>query len=579
MIEVGSVLPLTISNKISLISEMIKRPLLSALVIISILIVGYFLPAIDAAYDNQKVLDGRGDVRAFTIRERRVSGHSEIDIISLETFERVARVEAYLTTVDDISPDFGFIYTISLGGITASYDNGSILVTRVSDGEDLTGEVEVEIDGNQMSMVVQKTQMDDTEMNINASSLEYILDYGMERSQENYYDIVEGVGSGSVTPYQVSLSDPESDVMFNYLEETTGSDPDIDISSMMISGGSGSIRLEMSLEGEAFGTGSEEYIFQLGEQVIRYQRDQVEQLEGDHSNILDSGTEENLVYVVIQRSLPSPGELLQGSSLIEDEDGGWMEDTCPDRPHYQLDIFPFASGDTVEVQLGIGPDGKTVLSISTFDYDPSLESMIIGSCDLDSSGDIEEEEIDTLFDPILQGLKMDPPIKINGKDEDISLEFEYSGLMNTSPLKINLKVSFNMDLDKKEKVSIEIAPFRTKTSRISTDPIHIDLIMYLPDDWEILPLSLFPVDLGNYLSLDKGTVEIISDEPLKMDMTLGGISFDVRYDPMEEDPSNDPVKYEDIPLWVYIVLILAVIGICLLIIKLTSRRGPPPEDI
>lgn len=227
----------------------------------------------------------------------------------------------------------------------------------------------------------------------------------------------------------------------------------------------------------------------------------------------------------------------------------------------------------------IGANGRVELSIATYDYDPSLESMIIGSCDLDSSGEIEKEEIDTLFDPIIKGLKMDPPIKINEKDEDISVEFEYSGLIDTSLLKITMKVSLNTDLDKKEMMSIEIVPFRTKTSRISNDPIHMDLLMDLPDDWEILPLSLFPVEMGNYLSLDKGTVEVISDEPLKMDMILGGISFDLRYDPSEADPSNDPVKYEDVPLWVYIVLILAVIGICLLIIKLTTKRGPPPEDI
>lgn len=552
------------------------RALAAAVVLLSLSIMFFSAPA-KASYDGQIILDGRGDVRAYTIEERSASGHEEIDIISLETFERVARVEAYLTMKEDISPDFGYLYTVSVGGVTASYDNGTIMVTRSSDGEDLTDEVDVEIESNQMSMVVQKIIMEDGNLEINGSAVEYLLDSGSELTQENYYDVVKGEGSESVTPYQVSLTDSEGDVKFNFIEMGSGSDPDIDIIRMEANPRGDSIILKMYLEGTPFAEGSEEYTFVIGDSSYRYDPKGVRQMEGTFSTIEDHGISDNSVFIEVRGPVLEPGILVHGSSRIEEGEGGWQEDICPDRKDFQLDLFPFATGGIVDMSLSIDSTGEVEMSISTYDYDPALESLIVDSCDIDSSGNVDAAEVDSILDPLIEGLEKTPPISF-GQGVEATIEYMHEGLTDGSELRITMRASMTIDLYMEDSIDVDISSFRSSLESIPEEDLQVDLFITLPADWEIMPLSISPEQLGNHLSLDKRTMEMNSKDPSAIDLMGGGINFEFRYDP-EEEPQQDPVVYEDVPSWVYVLIGLVILGIAVIIIRFSWQREKPPEDI
>lgn len=552
------------------------RALAAAVVLLSLSIMFFSAPA-KASYDGQIILDGRGDVRAYTIEERSASGHEEIDIISLETFERVARVEAYLTMKEDISPDFGYLYTVSVGGVTASYDNGTIMVTRSSDGEDLSDEVDVEIESNQMSMVVQKIIMEDGNLEINGSAVEYLLDSGSELTQENYYDVVKGEGSESVTPYQVSLKDSEGDVKFNFIEMGSGSDPDIDIIRMEANPRGDSIILKMYLEGTPFAEGSEEYTFVIGDSSYRYDPTSVRQMEGTFSTIEDHGISDNSVFIEVRGPVLEPGILVHGSSRIEEGEGGWQEDICPDRKDFQLDLFPFATGGIVDMSLSIDSTGEVEMSISTYDYDPALESLIVDSCDIDSSGNVDAAEVDSILDPLIEGLEKTPPISF-GQGVEATIEYMHEGLTDGSELRITMRASMTIDLYMEDSIDVDISSFRSSLESIPEEDLQVDLFITLPADWEIMPLSISPEQLGNHLSLDKRTMEMNSKDPSAIDLMGGGINFEFRYDP-EEEPQQDPVVYEDVPSWVYVLIGLVILGIAVIIIRFSWKREKPPEDI
>jgi hypothetical protein len=171
-----------------------------------------------------------------------------------------------------------------------------------------------------------------------------------------------------------------------------------------------------------------------------------------------------------------------------------------------------------------------------------------------------------------------PPVSIEGSDENPETEYIHKGLADSASLKIMLVSVFDADMDIGEPLTIEIAPFRNSLSGPSEKPLTVDLSFSLPDNWEFIPMSISPGGIGNYLSLDKNTIEMNSDDPGNLDLISNGIKLEIRYDPEEEDPGNDSVEYEDVPVWFYVVITAGIIGIVFLIFKFITRREKPPED-
>jgi hypothetical protein len=242
-----------------------------------------------------------------------------------------------------------------------------------------------------------------------------------------------------------------------------------------------------------------------------------------------------------------------------------------------MDIFPFSTGNKVELAFSIEPGGRIDLSLSTYDFDPSMESSIIESCDEDSSGVVDPDEIERILDPLIMGLTSKSPVRVDGSTSSPSLEYDHEGLLDSSPLKISMLASLEADLSEGSVMVIDISPFRSYMSNPSGESLAVDLLLSLPDNWEFIPMSITPVELGNYLSLDKRKIEFGSDDPASLDMIATGIHFEIRYETDDDEPPEEPVVYEEVPAWVYAILVLAFIGIAFLIIKFSWRKEPPPE--
>jgi hypothetical protein len=315
----------------------------------------------------------------------------------------------------------------------------------------------------------------------------------------------------------------------------------------------------------------------IGDTSFKYDSNGVNQVEGTFASIVDHGTSENSVFLEVRGPVLEPGALVHGSSMAETEVGGWQEDACPDRKDFQLDLFPFATGGNVDMSLSIDSTGGVEMSVSTYDYDPSLESLIRDSCDMDSSGNVDDGEVDSFLDPLIEGLEKTPPISF-AQGSDVTIEYLHQGLTDASDLRVTMSASMTIDLDREDVIDVDVSPFRPSLDSIPEEDIEVLLLIVLPPDWEMLPLSISPELLGNHLSLDKGTIEIRSEDPSAIDLLGGGINFEIRYD-ADEQAQADPVVYEDVPPWVYVLLGLVVLGIAVIIIRFSWKRERPPEDI
>jgi hypothetical protein len=533
------------------------------------------LPDSRAFHDEQVILDGRDDVILYRIRERSASGQEDIDIVSLETQERITRVEAYLNLKTDISSDLGYLYTLSIGGISTTYDNDTFSIVRISDGEDLSGEVDAEVSGRRMSVTLPKSVLTEGNREINGSAVKYTLASG--KFEEYYFDIVEGFGQGTVTPYQVSLDDPDGDVRFSFVEAGTGSDPGIDIIRMVIKKSGQWLEIGMFLAGTPFTSGTEVYRFLLGDRIFFYDIEGVIQETGEGTSVVNHRQESNALYIELEYSSPATGILIGGRSRSEGEEGAWQEDSCPERSDFQLDVFPFATGSTLDVLFRISETGEAELKISSYDYDPALESLIVESCDLDSSGAVEVEEMDHLLKPIEMSLMETPLLMINGEAPEMVVVFNHSGILDSSSLRIDLAVSISAGGSGKEERLVEILPLREVSAEVRDDEILSDLYIELPEGMVILALTISPGELGNHLSIDRRTIETSSTGATDFNSITAGISFEVKEKPPEEETENN-VAYEDVPWWVYVVAVVIVLIVFLMAIRFTLRKDPPPED-
>jgi hypothetical protein len=539
------------------------RAALPLAIIFSILITS--LPFSNGAYPDTIVVDAREDVILNEFKERKVSGHSEIDIVSLETFDRVTRVEAYLTMNDDIMDVFGFIYSMSVGGVSIVYDNGTFQVFRDSDQEELD-DVDVRVTERQIVAELPKSRLEG-EFLINATAQEYILDYGQDLSFENYFDVVEGGETSTISQYQISAEDPTGDVRFSFIDQSAGSAPHLDIARMEIEDVGGSSRITMSLEGDPAGRDLEFMIF-LGSDGYRIDGSGAHSLPDANRPINDHQISDIEVTLVLGGDPPSPGEVLRGSSREDLEGGGWLEDSCPDIPFKQLDIFPFGTGETLEMALVIGDDMEGTLTVSSGGYDSSLVSAL----DKDGSGAIESNEEASVLDAIVLALKDDYPVSIDEEEPDnLGVDADLS-----SSLEFSLTTSFL--LDSLDSIVIGIVPFRTTMPLEEEIFLSVKLTIELPEGYRIVPLTLYPEELGNHMTPDSAKIIFDSEDPVDLDLLSGGISFEVKED-KDEQPQDDEVVYEDVPTWVYVLGILALIAIALIIIRSGKRKSPPGDDL
>ncbi len=544
----------------------------SSVILLSLFILSTHMA--EASYSGQGIYDPAGDVILHSFKERRVSGHEEIDIVSLETFDRVARVEVYLTLDGEIEDTFGYIYSMSIGGVTVIYDNGTFQVFRDRD-QKVLDDIEVKATDGQIFAEIPKSEME-PEFKINATAQEFILDYGSELTFENYYDSVEGEGTSTISKFQLSLADDDNDVRFSFVETDVGEAPHLDIIGMEVTG-EGDVT-EISMDLSDLSTDHDmEFTISIGTDRYRITRDEAIPLQDDGRSVLDHTVEQKRVTLRLNGEGPYPGETISGTAKESLADGGWMDDRCPDLPFSQLDLLPYGSGGSLSLSLIINDDGSGSLRISTSDLDHFAEDGLIESADLDSSGSVDADEIETLFAEIITGLKNEPMITSGGESIVGSIVPIHSGIRDTGPLEIGIEVNFNVGLPNDGTVDLDVIPFRSTFP--PSDDIEIDLScsIVLPDGYKILPYTIEPGGLGNHFTSDPGTISLNSNDQGDIDLFTTGFSFEIMKETVREDGEGS-VTYEDVPTWAYVLGFIILIGIAVLIIRSGRIKEPPTED-
>jgi len=510
----------------------------------------------NGVYPGEEILDASLDVLSYSIAEREVQGYGDIDILSLETFDRVYSVDAYLTVRGEVRDDLGYIYSMSVGGVSVIYDNGTVQ-GMTSEGDPLDVDAEI-VSGNQIHAQIRKTWMDEGDPVLNASAQLFFLDYNGERRFENYYDVVEGDGVVSpVSRYQVSLTDGRNDVRFSFLESARAELPEIDIASLEVSRSGGDVRMEMRIPGGA--SPDAVYTFHLGDEsfVMREGR-----LSGEGSGPLsDQGVEGEVVFIEFRGDI-LPGGTAYCEARMERQDGGWFEDVCPDEPLLFLDIFPFSCGSRVDMELRIDDDLSGEFRVTTSD----LPEGITDAMDGDSSGDLSAEEVDSVFADVVLGLE--EAVRSDGSSvvEDVSVTAGDD----------SFTVIMSLALDTLS--SIEIVPMRELVGGSGPD-VELSFTVSLPEGYSVIPDTLRPEGLSNYLTDGSGSISMTSREIGDLSLMANGVSFTVRE--KTDTTGNEKVSYEDVPAWAYVLGVLFLAGAAVLVYRIARGRKelpPPGED-
>lgn len=525
---------------------------------------------VDGGYQSISVLDGRGDTIAYTFQERRASGYPEIDIISLETLDRITRVEAYLTVRDDIERSFGYIYSMSIGGITISCDNGTVQVFRISD-EEIIDDVDVEVTQQQIMAEIPKSILEG-DFEINASAQKYILDFEDTKTIDNYYDSISGEGASTVSQYQILLEDDTNDIRFSYVDESIQKAEHLDILHIIVKDASDPVSLEMVLAGDALIDPLISYSFTTGEDsfVITDGKEDRERSTGSISDVEISGS---TVRVSFYHEGLKAGETIGGSAKEELPAGEWIEDTCPHSPRTQLDISPPGIGSDIGLSLIISGDGRGELIITTSGYDSDVETGLLDSLDKDQSGHVDEVEKAAFLDPVKEAIETDPIIIVNGRDADID---DVTVILDTDgAMEFTIRIVFTVDVT--PEIGIEILPLRENIGSKSGLEMNCEMEISVPEDHRIDPFSLEPFGLGNHISAKGNSVNLISDDPEDLDLFTTGMSFTYKERTVIE-PSEDPVVYEDIPQWAYVLGIVILIIAVIVIYRFGRGKRTVPED-
>jgi len=530
---------------------------------------------VTGSYLGQTVFDVQEDITLYNVKERKVGGHPELDIVSLETFDRGTWVDAYLTIVDDISETFGYIYTMSIGGVEVIFDNGTFMVSSQRE-DDLLDFVEVEVNGQQLHAEVPKLRMDEGDFIINGSASEYILDHTSEITLENYYDSVSGETTNPLAKYQVEATDDRNDVRFSYLDISIRDSPSLDMISMTVERKSAQYALIMEFADPPVNSQFLSYEFGIGSDRFLLTGEEVTTLVGERrpSGHLYDG---NTVAIYYSGEAPSPGEVLSGKAREELEGGSWLEDSCPDNNAKQLDIFPCDLGSRFTFAFEFMTLGEGSLMVSTSDLTSDQEWALLKGIDADSDGNVETGEIEGAVAPIKAEILYLPLASVDGSNGITDLDFVMDGI-DEDEISLGWECEFDTGLDSGNEVVFSIPPFRHGDLIDPEEEMVLEMYIKVPEGYRIVPGSLEPDGLANHLDQDPNELIVSSSDPADLDLFTTGVNF--RIEKIEEsNPADDPVAYEDAPTWFFVLAILLVVGIMIwMYIRARKKREEPPED-
>jgi hypothetical protein len=552
------------------------------LLMVVTIISGNLIPwndGVSGAYNGQSVFDSSSDVIQYTVKERKASGYSELDIISLETFDRGTRVEGFLTLSDDVMDTFGYIYIISIGGVEVIFDNGTVSASSRSD-DDLTEDVDLQVNGQQVSVDIPKFIMEDGEIFFIGSATKYVLDHTSEITFENYYDSVEGTSSNPLSKYQADIDDDRNDVRYSYPEPISGDAPHIDIISMGVEKIGNDIQITMILSDDPRSNETISYEFGIGEDRFKLSGEELISLVGTREPV-GYGYDERFVSVIVAGPGPFPGEVINGIVKEELDGGSWYEDSCPDQPVSQLDIFPLDMGYDLTFTLTIDETiGEGVLEISTSDLDSSQERALLEAFDKDEDQVVSDEEVSSTMEPVRSGLLENLKIEVNKVSVIDSISFFHGGLNGEGEVTLGWRIVIDTDLKDLGELELSIPPFHQGGSMDPELELKLKMDFKIPAGYKILPSSIEPEGLINKLDVSQRSIELNSNDPTDLVLFSSGIEFKVIRDQgTSSEQEDDPVVYEDVPTWFYVICVLVVLVIMIwMYMRARKKREMPPED-
>lgn len=553
-----------------------RFPVLTASVLLLTALLAYGLIPVDGSYQGQSVLDADDDLILHNVKEKKVSGHPELDIVSLETFDRGTRVEAYLTMLGDVSETFGYIYTMSIGGVEILFDNGTFQITG-PEGEDYNNDIDAEVNGQQLTAMVPKLRMEDGDFMINGSATEYILDHTSEKTLENYYDHVEARSTNPISKYQMDVDDERNDVRLSYIDLSEGSGTHIDILSVKIDRSGSLWSMEMEFTGEPASSRFVTYEFGLGQDIFMLQEEELQSLVGTRKpsgHIYDG----NSLRITFSGEGPKPGEVIFGLAREDLEGGSWLEDKCPENRRRQLDLFPCDLGRVFSLELEIESIGSGSLSIYTTDLGANTESALWNGMDGDSSGSVETAEVNGVISPVRLGLMDAPLVTVNGRSAVKDLTFSANG-MDDGEISLGWDCDIETGSSELDGLTISLTPFRFPDRLDPEDVMDLEISIKVPEGYKIVPDSIEPDIMVNHLGMEPNLITISSRDPQDLDLVTTGLSFNIKKEDQGEQ-GDEPVIYEDVPRSFYLIVILIAVSVMIFMyVRSRKKSRIPPEDI
>ena len=546
------------------------------------------IPAADLSRgESISIADGEEDVVWSGFTQRKASGHGEIDIISLKSTASITDITVVLELSEDISEDIGYLYTISIGGVHISYQEGSFEVWRWENAVEPVDNVQTGMAGSEITVVLSRSKVQ-TPLVLNATAQMYIIDWVTGLTKENYFDKVGNFdgspGGGAPGDHEIAYDDPDGDVYVSYRDEKVVDNPSLDIISVHTDRGQ-EVRVSLELGGPPGTEEDTRYTVIMGHVWVRmvggdariYRDDR---LEGT-SDVEISG---NTMLVELPVSLFEEGiGLIIATSRKDIDRDTYLSDQLPDDLAGISELLPFAPGSRREIDIHVRSPSSVVMTRSYGGFSNAAAMAVRVSIDADGDGYVSSGEAGDIFPPLgddeeetshLSDLLMD------GRTGSLDIWVGHEGLVGDISSGEELRIfwtfnfTFSPSRDDRHSLEVDIDYYDPGILIPHGEPDSSEVyrvIIRTGEGWRMDVLSLEPAVLSNSADVEGKIVDHRFQGEDARGFDAGSIEFQITEKEDDGQSDDDTAEDDDGPIWLYML----ILGVMILIIAgavIWSRR-------
>jgi hypothetical protein len=544
--------------------------------ILGLLLLISILPASDITSGERiSLTDEEEDVVWSGFTQRKAGGHGEIDIISLESKESITDITVVLGMAEDISAEMGYLYTVSIGGIHVSYQEGTFEVWRWDNAVEPVDNVQTGIAQDEITVVLSKSKVQ-SPLVLNATAQMYLIDWVTGRTKENYFDKVGNFDEGSRAPaigdYEFAYTDPEGDVYVSYRDEDIVDEPGLDIISVHVDRGD-EVQVSLELGGPPEMEDVTRYIIVMGHLWVEISAGSARVYRDDRLEMTtDVDLSGNTMLVEVPLSLfeEDLGIIVAMAKREIDRDT-YIIDQLPDDLSSVSELLPFAPGSRREIDIHVSSPSNVVMTRSYGGFSQAAAEAVRGSIDADGDGYVSSAEAEEIFPPVGgEGEEDDhlSDLRMDGRTGSLTIRVDHSGLIGD--------IYSNEDLSITWAFNFTFTPGSGDSHSLDVDIDYLDPGILIPSDepmeeevyrvkiwmgqgWRIDVLTLEPPELSNSADLQGTSVDHEFSGEDARDFDSGSIEFDMIRVSDSGETDDDEVEDDDGPTWLYIMILFVMI--------------------